>query len=131
MVQALRRQRCRTIQEHRRQCRSGGRGGMKSGFGTLLGLTLLAGYLAAAPASAGDPEQVCDVPANLLSTESSLPKVADAVRSGQPLNLLVIGSRSSSIPSSEESAYPAKLQAALKESLPSTTVNLSVEVQGA
>jgi hypothetical protein len=60
-----------------------------------------------------------------------LPKVADAVRSGQPLNVLVIGSRSSTIPSSEGSAYPAKLQAALKESLPSTTVNLSVEVQGA
>jgi GDSL-like lipase/acylhydrolase family protein len=104
---------------------------MKSGFWTVLGVTLLAGYLAAAPAGASDPEQICDVPPNLLSTESSLPKVAEAVRSGQPLNVLVVGSRSSTIPTFEASAYPAKLQAALKESLPSTTVNLSVEVQGA
>ncbi|WP_027581787.1 GDSL-type esterase/lipase family protein [Bradyrhizobium sp. Ai1a-2] len=104
---------------------------MKSGLWTVLGATLLAGYLAAAPARAGDAEQICDVPANLLSTESSLTRVAEAVRSGQPLNVLVVGSRSSTIPSFEASAYPAKLQAALKESLPSTTVNLSVEVQGA
>ncbi|MGY3605746.1 SGNH/GDSL hydrolase family protein [Bradyrhizobium sp. Leo121] len=104
---------------------------MKSGLWTMLGLTLLAVYLSAAPARAGDPEQICDVPANLLATESSLRKVAEAVRSGQPLNVLVVGSRSSTIPSSEASAYPAKLQAALKESLPSTTVNLSVELQGA
>jgi hypothetical protein len=104
---------------------------MKSGLWAALGVTLLAGCLAAAPAGAGDPEQICDVPANLLSTESSLPRVAEAVRSGQPLNVLVVGSRSSTIPAFEPSAYPAKLQAALKESLPSTTVNLSVEVQGA
>ncbi|MDI4238860.1 SGNH/GDSL hydrolase family protein [Bradyrhizobium sp. Arg237L] len=104
---------------------------MKSGLWTVLGLTLLAGSLSAAPARAGDPEQICDVPANLLSTESSLSKVAEAVRSGQPLNVLVVGSRSSTIPSFEASAYPAKLQAALKESLPSTTVNLSVEAQSA
>lgn len=107
---------------------------MKSGLWTVLGVTLAAGlasYLAAAPARASDPEQICDVPANLLSTDSSLRKVAEAVQNGQPLNVLVIGSRSSTIPSSEASAYPAKLQAALKESLPTTTVNLSVELQGA
>jgi hypothetical protein len=104
---------------------------MKSGLWTVLGLTLLAGHLAAAPARAGDPEQICDVPANLLTTESSLPKVAQAVRSGQSLTVLVVGSRSSTIPSFEASAYPAKLQAALKESLPSTNVNLSVDVQSA
>jgi hypothetical protein len=101
---------------------------MKSGFRTVLGMALLAGYLAGSPARASDPEQVCEVPANLLSTESSLPKVADAVQNGQPLNVLVVGSRSSSIPSSEASAYPWKLQEALKEKLPSTAVNLSVEL---
>ncbi|MCA1456939.1 SGNH/GDSL hydrolase family protein [Bradyrhizobium sp. BRP22] len=104
---------------------------MKPGVWTVLSLTLLAGHLATVPARAGDPEQICDVPANLLSTESRLPKVGEAVRSGQPLNVLVVGSRSSTIPSYEASAYPAKLQAALKESLPSTPVNLSLEVQSA
>jgi hypothetical protein len=101
---------------------------MKSGFWTALSLALLAGHLIAGAARAGDPEQVCDVPANLLSTESSLPKVAEVVRSGKPLNVLVVGSRSSTIPSSEASAYPVKLQAALKENLPGTAVNLSVEL---
>jgi hypothetical protein len=103
---------------------------MKSAW-TMLGLTLLAACLAAAPACAEEAAepQPCDVPAYLLSSESSLPKVTEAVKGGQPLNVLVIGSRSSTIPSNEASAYPAKLQDALKERLPSATVNLSVELQ--
>jgi len=40
----------------------------------------------------------------------------------------VVGSRSSTIPAQEASAYPAQLQAALKDKLPSTSVNLSVEI---
>ena len=72
--------------------------------------------------------QSCDVPDYLLSSESSLPKVADAVKSRHPLDILVVGSRSSTIPSSEASAYPARLQAMLKEKLPSVTVNVSVEL---
>jgi len=43
----------------------------------------------------------------------------------------VIGSRSSTIASSEASAYPARLQAMLKEKLPSVPVSLTVELQGA
>ena len=39
----------------------------------------------------------CDVPAYLLTSESPLPKVAEAVKSGHPLDILVIGSRSSTI----------------------------------
>ena len=49
----------------------------------------------------------CEVPAYLLTTESPLPKVEDAVKGGRPLDILVIGSRSSTIGSSEASAYPA------------------------
>lgn len=101
---------------------------------TLLGLTLLATSLAAAPARAGEtaepPPPPCDVPGYLLSTESALPKVHEAVKANQPLNVLVVGSRSSTIPGSETSAYPAKLQAALKEALPQATIDLSVELQG-
>jgi hypothetical protein len=100
----------------------------------VLGLTLLAGLSAADFARADDapqPEAIkpCDVPAYLLNSESTLPKVADAVKNGQPLNILVVGSRSSTIASSESSAYPARLQAALKEKLPRISVNLSVELQ--
>lgn len=108
---------------------------MKSAW-AMLGLTLLAAFLAAGPARADDtaaaapPQQPCDLPAYLLSSESSLPKVTAAVKGGQPLDVLVVGSRSSTIPANETSAYPAKLLAALKEALPSATINLSVELQG-
>jgi hypothetical protein len=101
----------------------------------LLGLMVLTGCLAATPLHAednphaADNPQTCDVPAYLLSTESPLPKVADAVREGRALNVLVVGSRSSTVGTSEASAYPARLQAMLKEKLPSTTVNVSVELQ--
>jgi hypothetical protein len=105
---------------------------MRSDFGALLGLTLLAGCLTAGLARAEDaPPQTCEVPAYLLSSESSLPKVADTIKNSKPLSILVIGSRSSTIASSEASAYPARLQAMLKEKLPSVPVSLSVELQGA
>jgi hypothetical protein len=105
---------------------------MRSDFGALLGLTLLAGCLTAGLARAEDaPPQTCEVPAYLLSSESSLPKVADTIKNSKPLSILVIGSRSSTIASSEASAYPARLQAMLKEKLPSVPVSLSVELQSA
>jgi len=94
-----------------------------------LGLMVLTGCLAATPLHAEDNPPSCEVPAYLLSTESALPKVADAVKEGRALNILVIGSRSSTINTSEASAYPARLQAMLKEKLPSTAVNVSVELQ--
>jgi hypothetical protein len=106
---------------------------MKSAW-TMLGLTLLAACLVAAPARAGEtvtePPAPCDVPAYLMSTESSLAKVTDAVKANQPLNVLVVGSRSSTIPGNEASAYPALLQTALKEALPQAAIDLSVELQG-
>ena len=100
---------------------------MKSVPMTLLGLTLLAGLLASAPSRA-DPSS-CEVPAYLLLTDSPLPRVEDAVKSGRPLDVLVVGSRSSTIGASEASAYPARLQEMLKERLPKVAVNVSVELQ--
>jgi hypothetical protein len=102
---------------------------MQSNRKAVLGLTLLAGLLTGAVAGAEDAVPSCDVPAYLLTTESSLPKVADAVKAGHSLDILVVGSRSSTIATSEASAYPARLQAILKDKLPSTEVNLSVEIQ--
>ena len=83
----------------------------------------------AAPNPAPDAAQACEVPAYLLTSESMLPKVAGAVKDAHALNILVVGSRSSTIPSQEASAYPARLQAYLRERLPAVTVNVSVELQ--
>ena len=102
---------------------------MKSNSAAVLSLTLLAGLLAAVAARAEDAAPACDVPAYLLTTESALPKVADALKTGRPLDILVVGSRSSTINTSDGSAYPGRLQAVLRERLPSVAVNVSVELQ--
>jgi hypothetical protein len=102
---------------------------MTSNSGAILGLVMLAGFFAAVPACAEDTPQSCEVPDYLLTSESALPKVADAVKNGHPLDILVIGSRSSTLNTSEGMAYPGRLQAMLREKLPSVPVNVSVELQ--
>jgi len=99
---------------------------MRSGL--TLGLVLFAWVTVAWPARAEDAE-TCPLPSSLLTTESALPKVADAIRNGRPLNILVVGTRSSSINGAQDAAYPARLQAALKEKLPAASVNVSVEIR--
>jgi len=102
---------------------------MKSNSASVLGLMLLACFLSAAPARAEDATPACDVPAYLLAGESALPKVAEAIKKGSPLDILVVGSRSSTINTSDGTAYPGRLQALLKEKLPKVPVNVSVELQ--
>jgi hypothetical protein len=94
----------------------------------LLVLACMAASLVAQPLRAEDAPQSCDVPDNLLATESALPKTADAIKAGK-LDILVVGSRSSTIISADSSAYPARLQAALQTARPKLNVNLSVEIQ--
>ncbi|CAN7698151.1 SGNH/GDSL hydrolase family protein [Bradyrhizobium sp. LjRoot220] len=95
----------------------------------ILGLTLFAGLLAVAPARAELAPPNCEVPAYLLTSESPLPKVETAIVSERRLEILVVGSRSSTILASEGSAYPGRLQAMLKEMLPKVAVNVSLELQ--
>lgn len=101
---------------------------MKFNSGMILGLTLLAGFLAAVPVRAADTPPACEVPAYLLTTDSALPKVAEAIKGGK-LEILVIGSRSSTINTSDGSAYPGRLQTILGEKLPGVAVNVSTELQ--
>ncbi len=102
---------------------------MKSNSGAVLGLMLLAGLVTAAPARAEDAPASCEVPPYLLTSESSLPKVAEVVKSGHSLDILVVGSRSSTINTLDGSAYPGRLQAMLRDKLPAVPVNVSVELQ--
>jgi hypothetical protein len=105
----------------------------------LLSLMLLCGSLAAPSARAEDAAApaatalpaACVLPSYLLATDSQLHKVADVVKDGKPLEILVVGSRSTTIPYSEDSSYPARMQEILKEKLPpSAAVHVSVEIQG-
>ena len=105
---------------------------MKADLKAVLGLAMLAGLLAAVPARAQDAPKdtpkTCEVPAYLLSSESSLPKVAEAVKTGK-LDVLVVGSRSSTINAPDATAYPGRLEAMLREKLPAVKVNVNVELQ--
>ena len=104
--------------------------------------------LGGAAVAAEDVKQVCDVPAYLLATESKLTKVEDAIKTRGKLDVLVIGSRSSSLaaatgtplsnalpnnPSSvsgpPDAAYPSRLQIFLRDKLPSLQINVTVDVQ--
>ena len=102
---------------------------MKPDLRTVLGLTMLAGLLAVAPARAEDAPATCEVPAYLLTSESSLPKVAEAVKKAQKLDILVVGSRSSTINTADGTAYPGRLETILREKLPGVKVNVNVELQ--
>ena len=134
----------------------------------MLRLTLLAGLLwpvaaeaqsqtpspAQAPASAESPILVpnaakdCDVPAYLLSTESVLSKVGTAIKDRNKLDVLVVGSRSSSLLASSgvplaksitnnptpvngppDAAYPGRLQQMLREKLPTLAISVTVDLQ--
>lgn len=111
---------------------------MKFVSGAILSVSVLAGVLAGAAARADDPPAApaappaCEVPDYFLSGDTALPKVAEVIKAGGPLNILVVGSRSSTISvagnHTEAAAYPGQLQAALKEKLPAIEVNLSVEI---
>lgn len=91
---------------------------------------LIVGVLIVGPAKADPAKQVCEVPAYLLTSESSLLKVQAAVKPDGKLNILVIGSRSSVIGLSDHSAaYPSRLQAYLSERLPGVTVDVTLELQ--
>jgi hypothetical protein len=102
---------------------------MKSNPRAVLALTMLAGSLIAAPLRAENAPASCEVPDYLLASESALPKVAEAVKGGHPLDILVVGSRSSTINTSDGTAYPGRLQAMLRERLPGVAVNVSVELR--
>jgi ABC-type amino acid transport substrate-binding protein len=106
---------------------------MRADLKAILSLTMLAGLLTAAPARAEDATKetprTCEVPAYLLSSESSLPKVAEAVKNGGKLDILVVGSRSSTINAPDATAYPGRLEATLREKLPNVKVNVNVELQ--
>lgn len=106
---------------------------MTADIRAILRLTVLAGVLAATPAFGGDAPQNCDVPAYLLATESALPKVEAAVKTRSKLEILVVGSRSSTINpatlASPDGAYPGRLQGFLREKLPTIQTNVTVEIQ--
>ena len=76
--------------------------------------------------------KTCEVPADLREIgDSSLEKVADAVKKDHKLDVLVVGSTSSSVagPDGPAAAYPARMEAKLRELLPGVAVTVTTSVQ--
>src|SRR5689334_7014712 len=110
----------------------------------VLGAVVVAGLLAAAPVCAQDntasPAQTeqkveqkeCDVQGDLLNPgDTSLDKVAAAVKERKKLEVVVVGSGSSSIASPDGAAlaYPVRFQSYLRERLPGVEVNVTTNLQ--
>jgi lysophospholipase L1-like esterase len=83
-------------------------------------LSALGGTVAAADG------QKCEIPGYLLSGSNELKHVAEAVTKDRRLTIAVVGTGSSILagPDGPRSAYPARLEAALKQRLPSVAVKV-------
>lgn len=91
---------------------------------------LMVGLLVMAPARADDGPG-CPVPAYLLATDSALPKVAEAIKTRKRLDILVIGSGSSTLvgPDGASASYPTRLEAALREKLAGVAVEVKTDLR--
>jgi hypothetical protein len=94
-------------------------------------VAILAGLSAAGLVRAEDKKPHCEVPAYLTASDSLLGKVAAAVKARQKLDILVVGSGSSTLPGPDgaAAAYPAQLEAALRDKLPGVPVSVAAEVR--
>jgi lysophospholipase L1-like esterase len=80
-------------------------------------------YVLTSAAFAAEP---CDIPGYLLLGNNELKHVAEAVRKEKRLTVAVVGTGSSILagPDGPRSAYPARLEAVLKQKLPSVAVKV-------
>jgi len=95
---------------------------MKTRVATLAAVAAALWSLAGA-AIAAEP---CDIPGYLLVGSNELKHVAEAIQKEKKLTIAVVGTGSSILagPEGPRSAYPARLEAALKAKLPSVAVKV-------
>ncbi len=95
-----------------------------------LALIVVAVSLVIAGFARAEDDAGCAVPAYLLTTDSPLPKVADAIKTRKQLDILVIGSGSSALssPDGVSSSYPARLEALLRKRLTGVAVNVATDL---
>ena len=86
---------------------------------------VLAALLSCGAAFAAE-RQACEIPGYLLFGTNELKHVAEVVKTDHRLTIAVVGTGSSALagPDGPPSAYPARLEAALKQRLPSVAVKV-------
>lgn len=93
---------------------------------------ILAALVLCAGSGAGlAQERSCGVPDDLTYTDATLPRVAAAIAAKGPLKIVVVGTASSEGlgVSPPAKAYPAQLEAELKEMFPDTAIKLVVQAK--
>lgn len=80
-------------------------------------------YVGAASAGEGD---ACGVAAHLVHADAALPRVAATIAKSKSLNVVVVGTTSSTLPGAagQALAYPARLEIALQKRLPDVAVKV-------
>ncbi len=96
----------------------------------MLGAVTALALVLVTPAHAEEPA-ACEVPAAILQTESVLSHIAGAIRERKKLDVLVLGTGSSVLPgpNGAASAYPARLEASLRQRLSGIEVNVAAEAK--
>ena len=81
-------------------------------------------------AAAQAPVERCTVPDSFLSTELDLGHALEGVKAHQHLDISVVGTGSSALPGPDGAvfAYPARLEAALKQQLQGVTVRVTPHI---
>jgi hypothetical protein len=77
------------------------------------------------------PPQQCDAPQSLIDSAVDLSRVMQAFKASHRLFITVIGSGSSGLPGSDgaHAAYPARLEAALKQAMRGVDIKVTAHVQ--
>lgn len=70
---------------------------------------------------------VCEVPSDLTTSDSELRRTAETLRKGAPLEILAVGTGSSTIAGSDgtSAAWPKRLEQALRKKLSGFTINVT------
>jgi len=94
-------------------------------------LGVLAALLTVSFASAEEAPPACSAAAYMLTTDSALPKVVDAIKTAKKLDILVVGSASSALagPDGASASYPARLEASLREKLAGVNVTVRTDLR--
>jgi lysophospholipase L1-like esterase len=92
-------------------------------------IALLAAIALANGPAVADAE-VCAVPSSLIASDTALARVAQQIKERHRLDISVVGTGSSTLPGPDgaQFAYPARLEAALTQELPGTTVKVTTHV---
>lgn len=78
-----------------------------------------------------EPPQQCETPQSLIDSNADLDRVIREFKANHRLHITVIGSGSSGLngPEGARAAYPARLEAVLKEHLPGADIKVTAHVQ--